>query len=153
MRRAAGPLWKDFFASKKPFTESRRTTLQAFERFVFCFAFNFYCCVNTDQKEVWGKRSEMRKRQREESNEGGRRNKKQKIQPKIFVNKEFMLNEADPELTDLLEKNGAQVYLFSYYGGGFYVRTTKYTRFNYSYSGPNFAASHSKSELATKMLC
>jgi hypothetical protein len=72
----------------------------------------------------------MRKRQREEANEE-RQSKKQKIEEvtKIFEDKEFMLNEADPELTDLLEKYGAKVYLFSYYGGGFHVRIIRY-KFN-----------------------
>lgn len=70
----------------------------------------------------------MRKRQREEANEEERQSKKQKTEelPKIFEDKEFMLNEADPELTDLLEKYGAKVLLFSYYGGGFQVRIIRY---------------------------
>ncbi len=62
-----------------------------------------------------------RKRQREEENEATS-NKKPKIQvPKIFEDKEFMLNEEDPDLKDLIEKYGGQVYLFAYWGGGYNV--------------------------------
>jgi len=73
----------------------------------------------------------MRKRQRE-LDADNTRTKKRKIEvQQIFQDKQFVLNEADPELMGLLENYGAEVFLFSYYGGGFNVWNENVFIFNY----------------------